>query len=178
MSNPAQRNPRTFVLVLLACLAVSLVCVVYPIYVIRPFRHQGADELAAALAITRFRPAITVISAIAAVLENGQLGEVYNIGTGEERTNLDVLDDVCEAIAARKNVSSGELKKRIRHVVDRPGHDRRYALDTSKIRGLGWESRVDLASGLEATVRWYLENRAWVEDVAGRFDRTQRMGLV
>src|SRR5580704_18016275 len=68
MSNPAQRNLRIFVLVLLACLAVSLVCVAYPMYVIRTFRHQGADELAVALAITRFRPAITVISAIAAAL--------------------------------------------------------------------------------------------------------------
>ena len=68
MPNSAQRNLRTFVLVLLACLAISLVCVAYPLYVIRPFRHQGADELAVALAITRFRPAITVISAIAAAL--------------------------------------------------------------------------------------------------------------
>ena len=68
MPDAAQRNLRIFVLVLLACLAVSLVCVAYPMYVIRPFRHQGADELAVALAITRFRPAITVISAIAAAL--------------------------------------------------------------------------------------------------------------
>ncbi len=65
MTDRAQRRRRTFALILLTCLAVSLVCVVYPIYVIRPFRHQGARELALALAVTRFRPVITVITAVA-----------------------------------------------------------------------------------------------------------------
>jgi tellurite resistance protein TehA-like permease len=68
MTNPAQRSRRTFTLVLLACLAVSLICVVYPIYVIRPFVHQEARQLALALVVMQFRPAITVIAAIAAVL--------------------------------------------------------------------------------------------------------------
>ena len=69
MTNPAQRNRRTFTLVLLACLAVSLICVVYPIYVIRPFRHQGARELAVALVVARFRAVTTVIAALTAVLD-------------------------------------------------------------------------------------------------------------
>src|ERR1035438_7301809 len=68
MTNPAQRRQRTFTLVLLACLAVSLICVVYPIYVIRPFRHQGARELALALVVARFRALTTVIAALAAIL--------------------------------------------------------------------------------------------------------------
>ena len=68
MTHRTLRRARTFTVVLLACLAVSLVAVAYPIYVIRPFRHQGARELAWALAVTRFRPAITVISALTAVL--------------------------------------------------------------------------------------------------------------
>jgi hypothetical protein len=67
MTDRAPRNRLTFTLVLLACLAVSLFCVVYPIYVIRPFRHQGARELAAALVVARFRAVITVISAMAAI---------------------------------------------------------------------------------------------------------------
>jgi hypothetical protein len=67
MTNRAPRNRLTFTLVLLACLAVSLFCVVYPIYVIRPFRHQGAGELAVALVVTRFRAVITVISALTAI---------------------------------------------------------------------------------------------------------------
>ena len=68
MINPAQRRRRTFILVLLACLAVSLVCVVYPIYVIRPFRHQGARELAVALVVARFRAVTTVVAALTALL--------------------------------------------------------------------------------------------------------------
>ena len=63
-----KRPATTFIVILLACLAVSLICVAYPIYVIRPFRHQGAGELAAALAVTRFRPAITILSGLTAVL--------------------------------------------------------------------------------------------------------------
>src|ERR1051325_10623770 len=68
MTNPAQRSRRTFSLMLLACLAVSLFCVAYPIYVIRPFRHQGAGELALVLVVSRFRPAVTVLSALMAGL--------------------------------------------------------------------------------------------------------------
>src|ERR1022692_3431869 len=68
MTNPAQRRRRTFILVLLACLAVSLICVVYPIYVIRPFRHQGARELAVALVVAQFRAVTTVVAALTAVL--------------------------------------------------------------------------------------------------------------
>src|ERR1035438_8385433 len=68
MTNPAQRRRRTFILVLLACLAVSLICVVYPLYVIRPFRHQGARELAVALVVARFRAVTTVVAALTAVL--------------------------------------------------------------------------------------------------------------
>jgi hypothetical protein len=68
MTNPAQSSRRTFTLILLASLAVSLICVVYPLYVIRPFRHQGARELALALVVTRFRSVTTVIAALAAIL--------------------------------------------------------------------------------------------------------------
>src|ERR1022692_3394007 len=68
MTNPAQRRRRTFILVLLACLAVSLICVVYPIYVIRPFRHPGARDLGVALVVARFRAVTTVVAALTAVL--------------------------------------------------------------------------------------------------------------
>jgi hypothetical protein len=68
MTNPAQRRRRTFTWILFSCLAVSLICVIYPTFVIRPFRHQGARELAVALVVTRFRPVITVLSAMASVL--------------------------------------------------------------------------------------------------------------
>jgi dTDP-glucose 4,6-dehydratase len=121
------------------------------------------------------------------VLQRGRVGEKYNIGGGNELTNLEMVDALCarleEALPAAQNAalhtagvkSYAELK---RFVPDRPGHDRRYAIDSGKIRGeLGWRPAHDLAAGLGATVRWYLENRAWCTSVqAGTYQR-ERLGL-
>lgn len=94
--------------------------------------------------------------AIAAVLFHGQVGSVYNIGDVASRTNLQVV----RAILGELRLSE-EL---VRFVKDRPGHDRRYAVDSSKIRReLGWEPRIDFVEGIKRTVRWYQENRRWVE---------------
>lgn len=101
-----------------------------------------------------------------AVLERGQLGSIYNIGTSEERSNLAVVESICHAIAAHQGVDVRQITARIRYVTDRPGHDRRYALDTSKVRGeLGWAPQVDFASGLQRTVDWYLSHADWVARV-------------
>ena len=121
------------------------------------------------------------------VLQKGQVGEKYNIGGGNERTNLEVIDHLCAALetlrpatqnpalSARGFTSYAALKT---FVPDRPGHDRRYAIDTSKIRReLGWAPRHDFQAGLRQTVRWYLEHRDWCEAVqAGRYQR-ERLGL-
>ncbi len=118
-------------------------------------------------------------------LKQGRPGEKYNIGGGNERTNLQVVDALCTildrelpagqnpALAGRK--SYAELKT---FVKDRPGHDRRYAIDSAKVRAeLGWRPRHDFEAGLAETVRWYLKNRAWCEGVqAGRYAR-ERLGL-
>jgi dTDP-glucose 4,6-dehydratase len=101
-----------------------------------------------------------------AVLEKGEIGSIYNIGTSEERSNLAVVEAICAAIAAYKRVDLRQLTERIRYVTDRPGHDRRYALDTSKVRkALGWAPRVDFPGGLQRTVHWYLDNAHWVARV-------------
>ncbi len=98
-----------------------------------------------------------------AVLERGQLGSIYNIGTSEERTNLAVVETICRAIAAHQGVDAEQITARIRYVTDRPGHDRRYALDTSKVRNeLDWAPQVDFPSGLQRTVDWYLSHVDWV----------------
>ena len=89
------------------------------------------------------------------VLEKGEIGEVYNIGGGQERTNIEITKAVLSAL--------GKPESLIRHVEDRPGHDRRYSLDFSKARALGYEPRSDFESMLEETVRWYADNRAWWE---------------
>jgi len=104
--------------------------------------------------------------AILAVLEKGQVGSVYNIGTGEERTNLDVVEAICAAIAERKGLDSAKLKERIRFVTDRPGHDRRYAIETARVRSeIGWQPRMEFGLGLRQTVNWYLDHADWIAHV-------------
>jgi dTDP-glucose 4,6-dehydratase len=118
-------------------------------------------------------------------LERGRLGEKYNIGGGNERTNLELVDRLCDALdelrPAASNPALGgrssyhSLKA---HVPDRPGHDRRYAIDATKIRQeLGWEPRHGLEDGLRETVQWYIDHRDWCARIqAGRYDR-ERLGL-
>ena len=104
--------------------------------------------------------------AILAVLEKGQAGSVYNIGTGEERANLDVVEAICTAIAESKGLDCAKLKERIRFVADRPGHDRRYAIETARVRGeIGWRPRIGFDRGLRQTVNWYLDHADWIAHV-------------
>ena len=121
------------------------------------------------------------------VLQAGRTGEKYNIGSGCERTNMQVVDGICDelerqlpaarnpALASQGLDSYAGLKEQ---VADRPGHDRRYAIDATKARTeLGWSPSHDLESGLAQTVRWYLDHRDWCEHVqAGTYGR-QRLGL-
>jgi len=124
---------------------------------------------------------------VLAALRQGRPGEKYNLGGRSERTNLEIVDTICgileeerpaaanPALAGRGIASYRDLKT---FVADRPGHDRRYAIDDAKARGeLGWAPRHDFAAGLRATVRWYLANRAWCESVqTGTYGR-ERLGL-
>jgi dTDP-glucose 4,6-dehydratase len=118
------------------------------------------------------------------VLESGRPGEKYNIGGGNERTNLEVVDRVCDAIealvpSAKNPALKGTTYRSLKTFVpDRPGHDRRYAIDATRIRReLGWAPRHSFEAGIAATARWYFEHRDWCEQVqAGRYER-QRLGL-
>ena len=117
--------------------------------------------------------------AISAVLKRGRVGEVYNVGGHNERTNLEVVRIICglldELVPDSPFVPHKSL---ITFVADRPGHDRRYAIDAGKIeRELGWTPRETLETGLEKTVRWYLENRAWCEGVLSGSYKGERLGL-
>ena len=124
---------------------------------------------------------------VLAVLEGGRAGEKYNLGGGEERTNVEMVDAICDALeaelpaagnpalAAAGKTSYRDLKS---FVADRPGHDHRYAIDDAKARReLGWAPAHDLAGGLAATVRWYLDHRAWGEEVQTGNYRRERLGL-
>lgn len=121
------------------------------------------------------------------VLERGRIGEKYNLGGDSERTNLETVDAICRALdelapaasnpalQARGVARYADLK---RFVADRPGHDRRYAIDASKIQTeLGWQPRHGFEEGIRATVRWYLDNARWCDAVqAGRYGG-ERLGL-
>ncbi|NNF42193.1 MAG: dTDP-glucose 4,6-dehydratase [Phycisphaerales bacterium] len=117
--------------------------------------------------------------AIARVLDRGRPGEVYNIGGDSERTNLEVVNAICAAVdAARPDLPHAPCSGLVTYVKDRPGHDRRYAIDASKIRDeLGWSPTRDFESGLRDTVAWYLQNPAWIERVTSGGYRRERLGL-
>jgi len=117
--------------------------------------------------------------AVRAVLARGVPGEAYNIGGDCERTNLEVVETICEIIdRLRPGLPHAPCRSLITLVTDRPGHDRRYAIDASKIREqLGWRPQEDFRSGLERTVRWYLENQAWVQGITSGKYRRERLGL-
>jgi len=106
-------------------------------------------------------------AAIQAVLEKGRPGEVYNIGASSEKTNLEVIELICSFLDEQQPRRDGKsYQEQITFVKDRPGHDRRYAINARKIRHeLGWKPKQTFESGLRSTVRWYLENREWTTNV-------------
>lgn len=116
--------------------------------------------------------------AIWRVLEAGTPGEVYNVGGNSEKTNLEVLDTLCGLLDRLLPDSPHRPHARLKtFVADRPGHDQRYAIDSSKLqRGLGWEPMETFDSGLERTVRWYLDNTVWCERVSDGSYRGERLG--
>jgi dTDP-glucose 4,6-dehydratase len=104
--------------------------------------------------------------AIWAVIERGQAGETYNVGGNCEMANIDVVRQICRVISEEAGTPLAELESLITYVTDRPGHDLRYAIDASRIeRECGWKPRHDFEHGLRETVRWYLANGEWVEQV-------------
>jgi dTDP-glucose 4,6-dehydratase len=117
--------------------------------------------------------------ALLVIAEAGRPGETYNVGGNCERTNIDVVRGICDLMdRMAPDAKIGAHASLIRFVADRPGHDRRYAIDSSKIRGeLGWEPRESFEAGLSKTVRWYLDNRRWWERIRSGIYRGERLGL-
>ena len=105
-------------------------------------------------------------NAIWTVMTKGKIGEKYNIGGENEWENIRLLKELIAAVSRHTGKDQAEYEKLITHVKDRPGHDRRYAIDCSKLKNeLGWKQRVTFREGLDRTVRWYLENPHWIERV-------------
>lgn len=111
--------------------------------------------------------------AIHTVLEKGKIGETYCIGGNSERTNIDVVRTICQILDELRPHKEGKYAELIHFVTDRLGHDFRYAIDCTKIKNeLGWSPKHNFTDGLKATVQWYLDNSAWVENVqSGEYRR-------
>jgi dTDP-glucose 4,6-dehydratase len=104
--------------------------------------------------------------AIWTVIQKGKVGETYNIGGHNEKKNIDVVKVLIGIVARETGADEQDLLKLITYVTDRPGHDQRYAIDASKLQQeLGWTPKETFETGMQKTVRWYLENKAWVEEV-------------
>jgi dTDP-glucose 4,6-dehydratase len=118
--------------------------------------------------------------ALRLVLEKGRTGETYNIGGHNERSNLDVVNAICELLD--KLIPDSRFKSHrslIQFVDDRPGHDKRYAIDAAKMEvELDWKPSESFESGLEKTVQWYVINREWCQRVQDGSYRRERLGLV
>ena len=116
--------------------------------------------------------------ALATIITRGTTGETYNVGGNEERRNIDVVEAICDLVdEIAPERSSGSRRNLITFVDDRPGHDQRYAMDTSKLtRDLGWMPRETFDTGLRETVEWYVANPGWCEALRRRYDG-RRLGL-
>jgi len=117
-------------------------------------------------------------AAIRRVLEAGRVGETYNVGGDAERENIHVVKTICALLDARRPRADGQPREsQITYVKDRPGHDRRYAIDAGKIQSeLGWQPTVSFEQGIAATVDWYLANGGWVSRVLDGSYRLERIG--
>ncbi len=115
--------------------------------------------------------------ALETILSDGKVGETYNIGGDTEKTNIEIVQSICELVDELTDRPTGKTSEQIEFVADRPGHDRRYAIDASKIRdALSWEPKTSFTDGLRTTVKWYVENRKWIDTVTDSGAR-KRQGL-
>jgi dTDP-glucose 4,6-dehydratase len=115
--------------------------------------------------------------ALTLVLERGRIGETYNVGGRNERTNLHVVETICDLLDAITPHAAGARRGLISFVTDRPGHDRRYAIDADKLeRELGWRAEENFESGIEKTVRWYVAEQPWWQTILARGYQTERLG--
>lgn len=116
------------------------------------------------------------VEALCLIAEKGEVGRAYNVGGRNERTNLDVVHRICDLLDT--HVQGRAHRDLIKFVTDRPGHDRRYAIDATRLETeLGWRARENFDSGMERTVRWYLDNEAWWSPLRAKGIGAGRLGL-
>jgi dTDP-glucose 4,6-dehydratase len=118
-------------------------------------------------------------SAIWLVLQRGRVAETYNIGGLNEKPNIEIVQTICSLLDQKAPRADGiSYAKQITYVADRPGHDRRYAIDCAKIqRELGWSPKENFTTGISKTVDWYLAHREWAADITSRRYARERLGV-
>jgi len=117
-------------------------------------------------------------SALYKVLTEGQVGETYNIGGNNERKNIELVETICKTLDELRPAEK-PYRDQIEFVIDRPGHDMRYAIDASKIKNdLGWEPQTNCENGIRKTVQWYLENKSWWQNILNGSYKLSRQGLI
>ncbi|MDC1211824.1 dTDP-glucose 4,6-dehydratase [Amylibacter sp.] len=119
------------------------------------------------------------VEALLLVLNEGKVGRSYNIGGENERTNLQIVSEICKNLDYLLPKKNGTYSDLIEFVTDRPGHDKRYAIDTTRIKNeLGWRPRVELEEGLKMTINWYIENKNWWAPLLNQKNVGKRQGLI
>ena len=112
------------------------------------------------------------------VLEHASVGATYNIGSRNQRTNISVVKSICRLLDEAQPTNRGRHEELIAYVADRPGHDKRYGIDPTKIeRELGWKSNYDFDMGLAKTVKWYVENQVWWQKILDHGYEPRRLGF-
>ena len=150
-----------------------------PLMILNALEHKPLPVYGDGLQVRDWLYVEDHVDAINTVLARGVAGEVYNVGGLSERTNLQVVQAICDIVDNRRPADQATPRRRlIEHVTDRPGHDRRYAIDCSKlVQSLGWKPSVDFETGLERTIDWYLANTDWVTRVRDGSYQGERLGL-
>tara|TARA_B100001250_G_C19303115_1_gene572806 strand:- start:159 stop:611 length:453 start_codon:yes stop_codon:yes gene_type:complete len=118
--------------------------------------------------------------AIQTVVDKGKLGETYNIGGSNEITNIEIVKNICSILDSETPLKSGRsFSEQIMFVEDRPGHDFRYAIDSTKIKSeLGWEPKESFETGIQKTVSWFLENKNWWQKIQELTYKQERLGIL
>lgn len=149
-----------------------------PLMILKALREEPLPVYGRGLNVRDWLHVQDHVSGLLAVLERGTIGQTYNIGGHGERRNIDVVHELCAILdEVRPRASRASYKELIAFVGDRPGHDFRYAIDSSKLRSqLGWRPRYEFNDGLRQTVLWYLENQAWWQSILEGSYHLERLG--